>query len=122
MSENRHFGTTGLFPQPLGKILEEVTDRAFRKRGFVQTRLLTHWPQIAGGDIAAKCSPRDVKFPPNRRRNGTLTLQVTGNHALEIQHSEAVILEKLAGYFGYRAIDRIKLVQVASAQKNPLDA
>ena len=40
-----------------------------------------------------------------------LRVRVGGAAALEIQHMEPQIIERVNGYFGYRAIDRLQLVQ-----------
>jgi hypothetical protein len=40
-----------------------------------------------------------------------LVLHVAGAAALELQHSEPQILERINGYFGYGAVGRLRLIQ-----------
>lgn len=109
--DKRRYGSTGLFPQPMGNILDKVTAPVMQKQGWQQARIMVGWPEIVGPEMAAKCKPRNLTFPKGQKTGGTLTLRVKGAYALEIQHLEPLLLEKLAVYLGYRAIDRIKLEQ-----------
>ena len=38
-------------------------------------------------------------------------LHVAGTAALELQHSEVQILERINGFFGYPAVSRLRLIQ-----------
>lgn len=107
----RYGGTTGLFPQPMDKILAQVTAPVMRKHGYLKARLFTQWAEIVGAETARKCHPKQLTFPQKQNINGTLTLRVSSGFALELQHLEPVLLEKMAVYFGFRAIDRIRLEQ-----------
>lgn len=107
----RYGGTTGLFPQPMDKILAAVTAPVMQKHGYLKARLFTQWAEIVGEETAKKCRPKQLSFPQKQNINGTLTLRVSSGFALEIQHLEPLLLEKMAVYFGFRAIDRIKLEQ-----------
>jgi hypothetical protein len=109
--EKRRYSSTGLFPQPMGNILDKVTAPVMKKQGWQKAKIMVGWPEIVGQEIAAKCKPRQLTFPKNQKTGGTLTLRVKGAYALELQHLEPLLLEKLAVYLGYRAIDRIKLEQ-----------
>lgn len=102
--KERNYGTTGLFPQPVDKLLSKVTAPAMRKHGSVKARVFAFWPLIVGTEMAAKCKPY-------RLTRETLTLAVAPGFALEIQHSTPLLLEKITRYLGHRAISSIKLVQ-----------
>ena len=43
---------------------------------------------------------------------GTLTLGVLGVRALEAQHQQPVIIERVNAHYGYRAVARIRLAQL----------
>jgi len=88
-----------------------VTKAAIGSRGFAEAGLITHWAEIIGADLARGCQPDQLKFPKGARSDGTLTLRCLGAMALEIQHQAPYLLERINGYFGYRAIARLKLVQ-----------
>jgi hypothetical protein len=115
------------FAKPLRDLLGRVVGDAFQRQGFASAELVTRWSEIVGTDIAAHSEPIKVQWPrspsparatPDRaggaileRAPGTLVLRVEGPAAIEIQHLAGVICERVNGFFGWRAIDRIALRQ-----------
>lgn len=81
-------------------------------RGFAVSRLLTHWPEIAGAELAACCRP--VKVSYGRGGLGaTLTLLTTGAAGPMLQMRLPALREKVNACYGYNAIARIALTQTA---------
>ncbi len=95
----------------LGVTVPKLTDKAMRKRGFVESAIVHRWSSIAGEDVAGWCAPDRVAFPRDRRAGATLHLVVPGARALELQHLEPVLLERINTVFGYDAITRIAIRQ-----------
>ena len=94
--------------------LPQVTQRAFGKRGFAEGGLTADWLGIVGADLATHCRPGKLTFArAAERREGTLTLRVEAPFATEVQHLAPQIMERINGYFGYRAVARLLLKQVA---------
>ena len=60
--------------------------------------------------MAARCHPIRLTQTPDRP-GGILLLDVAGGAALELQHSEPQILERINGFFGYPALSRLRLIQ-----------
>ncbi len=96
-----------------------ITKAALGSRGFAEAGLLTHWAEIAGPDLARGCQPDKLRFPKGERRDGTLTLRCIGALALEVQHQTPYLLERINGYFGYRAIARLQIVQGTIRSRRP---
>ncbi len=94
----------------LGDILLQVTKPAFKGKNQVEARIITNWPDIIG-NVTFGAVPKKVTFPQGKKLPGTLHIEVEGAYALEVMHMEPVIIERIATYFGYQAIDRIKIVQ-----------
>jgi hypothetical protein len=110
----RRRGGYGL--RALGNSLTAVTKRAFARRGLTGADLARQWPAIVGRDLAAQCRPRQLRFPKagpggGGAVDGRLTLRVAPGWALEVQHLEPLMLERINGYFGYRAVTRLVLQQ-----------
>ena len=102
----RRGGGLRRLPDLLGRVL----DPAARRRGLAEARLPTEWPAIVGPELAARSQP--VRL--TRRQGlpgGVLSLHVAGAAALELQHSEPQVLERINGYFGYPAVIRLHLIQ-----------
>jgi len=88
-----------------GLLLPEVAAKAYRKHGFAESRLLTDWAAVVGERLAEVCQPEKLA------RDGALSVRVSPAFALELQHQEPKILERIAGHFGHRAVTRLKLRQ-----------
>ena len=97
--------------QAIGASLTRIAKPVLGKQGLGEAQLLAEWPAIVGDELARHCSPIKLSFPRGERRDGTLRLRVASAAALEIQHREPVLLERINGYFGYRAVIRLVLVQ-----------
>lgn len=81
------------------------------RHGFVAAGVLTDWPDIAGHRLAAESRPMRLQFPRGGRANGVLHLRVTAGFALEVQHMEPQLVERINRHFGYAAVSRIKISQ-----------
>jgi len=101
--------------RPLADFVGKCLADTFAQRGFAATEIVTHWPDIAGPDIAKHCEP--IKIEWLRRREpanddpATLVLRVEGPCAIEIQHQTAVIIARVNRFFGWPAIGRVALRQ-----------
>ncbi len=91
---------------------DRVTRPVFGKHGFAGGALVVDWPAIVGSAVASHTLPVRIKFPPKDRSEGTLMVKVdSGAFALEVQHLEPLILDRINGYFGWKAVARLKLLQ-----------
>jgi hypothetical protein len=88
-----------------------IAATALGKRGFGEAQLVTQWEAIIGADFAEKLSPERLNFQRGERSEGTLRLRVASAFAIEAQHLEPMLVERINGFFGYRAVARIVLVQ-----------
>ena len=89
----------------------KIAGAALGKRGFAEAQLVAQWPAIIGESLAAGVSPDRLSFPRGERRDGTLHLRVAPGLALEVQHREPVLVERINAFFGYRAVARLALKQ-----------
>ena len=99
-------------PRALGHSLAKVTKAVFGKRGFADGAILKDWPTIAGEHLARHSLPEKVVYPGGARAGGTLHLRIdNGSMATELQHLEPLLIERINGYFGFGAVDRLKITQ-----------
>jgi hypothetical protein len=101
--------------RPLSDILRKTIKDAFAKQGFAATELVTRWPEIVGPEIAAHCEPEKIQWPRpyenEDQQPGTLVLRVEGPTAIEIQHLSKIILERVNRFFGWQAVNDLRLRQ-----------
>lgn len=99
--------------EPASGLMKEQIRTAGESRGFAVARLLTHWPEIAGEEIARATRP--VKVGYGREGMGaTLTLLVSGALAPIIEMQKEKLRERVNAVYGYAAISRILLTQTAA--------
>lgn len=98
-------------PRALAASLPPITAPIFKKRGFAEAGILTDWPAIVGPLLAGRTAPERIAFPRGARHDGTLHIVCDGAFAPELQHLAPKVIERINGYFGYRAVARLKLIQ-----------
>ncbi|OYX45124.1 MAG: RNA-binding protein [Rhodobacterales bacterium 32-67-9] len=98
--------------EPAAGLLKDRIREAGESRGFAVTRLLTHWAEVVGEEVAAMARP--VKVGYGREGFGaTLTLLTTGAAAPILQMQLPKIREKVNACYGYNAISRVVVTQTA---------
>ncbi len=86
--------------------------KAGETRGFAVVRLLTHWPEIVGEEVARVSRPQKVSWSQGGF-GGTLVILADGSHAPLIQMQQALIRDRVNACYGHAAIARIRIVQTA---------
>lgn len=105
----------------LGGEIAKIAAPALGKRGFAVAQLITDWRTIVGAEWAEKLTPDRLSFPVGERRDGTLRVRVASGLGPDVQHGAPLLLERINGFFGYRAVARLALVQgpPARSQRPP---
>jgi hypothetical protein len=99
-------------PRALSKSIGRITKPIFAKRGFADGAILSEWHEIAGSLLATHTAPEKIAYPRNVKTNGILRLRVdSGSFALEVQHLEPQLIERINTYFGYKAVGSIRTIQ-----------
>ena len=92
--------------------LPGATRRLRQRRGLAQSALFQDWPAIVGDVLATQCYPQRL-VRGAAGAGGTLHLGVAGPLALELQHLAPQVIERINTYFGFAAVARLTLHQVA---------
>ncbi|HWA42638.1 MAG TPA: DciA family protein [Hypericibacter adhaerens] len=95
--------------QALAASLPGIAGKALGKRGLAEGGLVTDWTAIVGEQLARSTLPLKLAFAGRERRDGTLHLRVAGAIALELQHLEPQLIERINAYLGYGAVARLRL-------------
>ena len=94
-------------PRAAGELVGDIGGQSFRRFGFVQSSIVSRWPEIVGERYVKVSCPESIRFPAGKKVGGVLTLLVEGAHAPLIQHLTPMIVERVNRFFGYAAINRI---------------
>lgn len=120
----------GVTARAVGSFVPRLTQKAMQKYGFSTAALLTDWSTIVGREMAAYTSPLKLVWPrapevygetpaaQSGRPGATLFLKVEAARALDIEYKRAQIVERINGYFGYRAVGDLRIVQAPIAPRD----
>ena len=98
----------------LSTMLDDFVAPSVRKRGFVISRLVSEWPQIAG-DMAQWSRPSQMNL--SRKGGGTLKLAIASGFGPIAMQMRGALIERVNAAFGYRAIGEITFVQTLTPPK-----
>lgn len=101
--------------EPAAGLLRAQIRVASEARGFALTRLLTHWADVAGDDLAQITRPVKMSYGRAEGMGATLVLLVQAAHAPMVQMALPQLKERVNGTYGYNAISRITLTQTAAS-------
>ena len=85
---------------------------AGESRGFAVSKVLTHWAEIAGAEIARISRPVNVSYGRGGM-GATLTVLTTGAQAPMLEMQKERLRERVNSCYGYNAIARIRITQTA---------
>ena len=107
-----HPGTTNGFKRS-DKLLSQWVRKASETRGFAVSRVLTHWVEIVGQDLAEVALPVEISYA-RQGFGATLTVLTTGAHAPVLEMQKEQLREKVNAAYGYNAISRVRVTQTAA--------
>lgn len=103
----------------ISELMPQVGRAAFRRFGFIQSSVVSRWPEIVGPHHAKICAPESIRFPLGEKSEGILQLVVVPAHAPFIQQVTEEIIERVNRFFGWAAIGRIALRQAPLDRPEP---
>jgi len=110
--EQRKPARRGGNAKPIGQQISRLTKRAFGRRGFADGVIIANWKSVIGDHLAELSEPERITYPQGKRAGGTLHLRIaSGSIAVELQHLEPLLIERINGHFGYKAVDKVRLIQ-----------
>ena len=113
LKKNRNFKAI-----KIGDSLRRVNQKFLYKFGKLDYIIYTKWAEIVGSFFVQHSEPQKISSIPQTTDEGGeiiyekyLHVNVTPSAALEFQHFQNKISEKINSYFGYKAIKGIKIHQ-----------
>jgi len=104
-----HYRKRRLFPRTLDEVVKVTTKPMLDAQGNFTIRLMRDWTEIVGREAARSMQPKKVIFPKTEATGGILHLSVAPELAPEIQYRLEAIIEQIARYTGFKAVERIIL-------------
>jgi len=100
---------------PLEKNISQVLKPIFAKKkdNFLAIcHLNKNWSKIVGEKCKEFCYAKKIQFAKNKKSDGVLTIAVNNSSiAFYIDSSTNQIIENIAGYYGYKIVGSIRIIQ-----------
>lgn len=97
----------------LSRYIERIITPYCRKSG-IPIAIFTSWDKIVGEYLGAKSMPHKMIYSKDSNMENYATLSIytaDSSAAAEINYMQNIIINRLASYFGYKAITKIRIVQ-----------
>ena len=93
----------------LDTLTYELAENCLSKNNLIEAKLFLNWDKIFS-KYSNVVKPMRVQFLKKNNKNGTLILEVQRGYELEIQMEQLKILNLANNFIGFKAIDKIKIV------------
>jgi hypothetical protein len=98
-----------------------LSGAVLRRHGFVSNHLVTDWAAVVGNTIGTRSLPERLVHRRGSVSDGTLVVRVaSGASALEVQHQEPVLIQRINAFLGYSAVTRVRVVQGVLPEVPPI--
>lgn len=102
--------------ESLGSVFMVLMKDALSAEDIVEVDIILNWPDIVGDDLSSYCRPVKAKFNPKNNCRTVFVEVPVGGFALELQHKEKYIIDKINAYFGYNAVHKLNISQNMNMQ------
>ncbi len=113
----------------LSDTVPKVTGKLFARKYIALGRIVTHWPDIIGADMAARAQPMKIHYrkatadketgKKTKAATATLEIGATSADCAVLQMQKGLILERINQVFGEAWVTDIKFIHVAPDKKAP---
>ena len=83
--------------------------KIINKKGTIYPEILDNWKHFVGNDLFKFSFPIKYKNS-NKINNSTLEIMIKRGKELDIEYSKNKIIDKINAYFGYKVLEKIKIV------------
>ena len=97
-------------------ILPSKVRKLINKKGQIYSETLDNWRYFVGNDLFDISFPKSFKNE-NRIGSSSLTVMIKRGNEINFEYSKNLIIEKINSFFGYEAIQNIKLVSFEEKNK-----
>lgn len=121
-----HPANTKRRTKTLAELIPGCMNDALAAQGFASAEIVTNWPLIVGSELAGRCEPVKLQWPPRGpasnpsgpKPSATLLVRVESAFVLELQHSAAVVIERINRYFGWACVSALRFRQGPVARRS----
>ena len=108
------------YPIRISETLPDINKNITKKYGKLEFIIFSKWKEMTGDFFNEFSEPDRLNIIPDNRENiyqGILHINILSSAALEFQHFNNKIIDKINSFLGYKAITKIVLHQVSNLKK-----
>ena len=90
-------------------ILPSKVKNLINKKGQIYSETLDNWRYFVGNDLFDISFPKSFRHE-NKLGSSCLTVMVKRGNEVNFEYSKNIIIEKINSFFGYEAVQNLKLV------------
>ena len=94
--------------------------KIINKKGNIYLEILNNWKYVVGKDLFNICYPNKFKSS-NSLRGSTLEVMVNRGFEVDVEYSKKKIINKINSFFGYFAVERLKIITFEKNETNNLE-
>ena len=100
----------------MGDLVSRLLNPVIERRAGMTMDMIQSWVEIVGETHAKHSRPEKLSWPRQANDDdpfepATLVVACEGSHALFFQHDSSAIVERINTYFGFSAVNKLKLHQ-----------
>jgi len=98
--------------KPVSESVDKLLRSVFARHNKIFAEVMINWPKITGVKFGSSTSPIKISTITENKVKLNI-LHVKADNAatsLEFTYHQNIILERIAVYFGYKAIDRLRVL------------
>ncbi|MBY7649038.1 MAG: DUF721 domain-containing protein [Candidatus Liberibacter europaeus] len=102
-------------------IMHDIIDPFIRRRAGISMSLICAWDEIIASPISTRCRPERIIWPRGNcvdardkiggMGEGVLIVACEGPYALFLMHDQSKIIRSVNDFFGFCAINKMRVVQ-----------
>ena len=106
-------------PRLVSESVPRIAGKVFSRKYIMLGRLVTHWSDIVGPELAGKARPVKLRYARNGKGEGkpaaSLDIETPGSaDAMVLHYQKDLILERINRIFGERWVTSIRFVPAAA--------
>ena len=90
--------------------------RIIKKKGRIYEETIDNWRYIVGDEFFKVCYPKSFKSS-SKLSVSSLSVMVKRGHEIDMEYSKNHIIEKMNKFFGYKVIEKVKLLTFEEEEK-----
>lgn len=98
--------------KPLVDDVNKIIYKIYKKNNPLLAGVMLHWAKIVGAQYGTQTMPLKITSARDKNQKINILHVISSNSsvALEIAFQQEIIIERLAVYMGYKAIQKIRTV------------